>query len=199
MNRLAHHFATMAFNNAWSNHRLLSAVSQLTSGEFAERRTSFFPSVKATLNHLVTVDWFYVDALERSLAEKPVNTEAARFFEPEEPFATCEPLREAQRAVDRRLIDVCRGLTDETLDIPVGVFRRTGVQYETATRLLAHLFQHQIHHRGQAHAMLAGTRIAPPPLDEFFCAEEAHLRAGDFAALGFSEEMIWGPASVRPA
>jgi uncharacterized damage-inducible protein DinB len=199
MNRLAHHFATMAFNNAWSNHRLLSAVSQLTSGEFAERRTSFFPSLKATLNHLVTVDWFYVDALERSLAEKPVNTEAARFFEPEEPFATCEPLCEAQRAVDRRLIDVCRGLTDETLDIPVGVFRRTGVQYETATRLLAHLFQHQIHHRGQAHAMLAGTRIAPPPLDEFFCAEEAHLRAGDFAALGFSEEMIWGPASVRPA
>jgi uncharacterized damage-inducible protein DinB len=115
------------------------------------------------------------------------------------PFATCEPLREAQRAVDRRLLDVCRGLEDSTLDTPVGVSRSAGVRYETAARLLAHLFQHQIHHRGQAHAMLAGTRIAPPQLDEFFCADEAHLRAADFAALGFSEEMIWGPVHSVPS
>jgi uncharacterized damage-inducible protein DinB len=165
----------------------------LTEGEFAARRTSFFPSLKATLNHIVTVDWFYVDALERSLGGPVVNNDAARFFEPEEPFAAIEPLREAQRAVDRRLVEVCRGLTEATLDIPVGVFRRSGVQYETVTRLLEHLFQHQIHHRGQVHAMLAGTRVAPPQLDEFFCANEAHLRAPDFAALGFSEEMIWAP------
>jgi hypothetical protein len=39
--------------------------------------------------------------------------------------------------------------------------------------------------------MLAGTRVAPPQLDEFFCANEAHLRAGDFAELGFDEARIW--------
>jgi uncharacterized damage-inducible protein DinB len=199
MDRLAHHFVTMAFNNAWSNHRLLGAVSQLTPGEFAATRTSFFPSLKGTLNHIVTVDWFYVDALERSLRGQPVNAEAARFFEPEEPFATCEPLRQAQRAVDRRLLDVCRGLDGSKLDAPVGILRSAGVRDETASRLLAHLFQHQIHHRGQAHAMLAGTRVAPPQLDEFFCADEAHLRAADFAALGFSEEMIWGPLHSVPS
>ena len=55
--------------------------------------------------------------------------------------------------------------------------RARGHRAESATRLLAHLFQHQIHHRGQAHAMLAGTRVEPPQLDEFFCANEAHLRA----------------------
>jgi uncharacterized damage-inducible protein DinB len=61
-------------------------------------------------------------------------------------------------------------------------------------RILAHLFQHQIHHRGQAHAMLAGTPVAPPQLDEFFCSNEVALRAQDFAELGFTEEMIWSPA-----
>jgi len=67
--------------------------------------------------------------------------------------------------------------------------------HETVTRFLAHLFQHQIHHRGQAHAMLAGTHVKPPQLDEFFCANEAHLRAPELAALGYSEAAIWGTAS----
>ena len=89
----------------------------------------------------------------------------------------CRELHAAQRDVDRRLVDACAALTDAQLEQPVAVQRSKGVMHETATRLLAHLFQHQIHHRGQAHAMLAGTRVKPPQLDEFFCANEAHLRA----------------------
>jgi uncharacterized damage-inducible protein DinB len=192
MSRLVHHFATMAYNNAWSNHRLLGAVNLLTPAEFAATRPSFFPSLRATLNHNITVDWYYVDALERGLQSRPVNTEGLRFFDPEQPFATCEPLRAAQRTVDRRLIDLSVALDDEVLDRPIGIQRGSGIDYETVTRLLAHLFQHQIHHRGQAHAMLAGTEVKPPQLDEFFCATEAHLRAADLAELGYSEEMIWG-------
>ena len=40
--------------------------------------------------------------------------------------------------------------------------------------------------------MLAGTRVKPPQLDEFFCANEAHLRAQDFAELGWTEADVWG-------
>ena len=188
---LAHHLATMAYNNAWANHRLLTACARLSQDDFVARRTSFFPSLKATLNHIVTVDWYYVDALERALRGQPPNTDADNFFEPEEPFVTCTALSDAQHAVDRRLVDACKALTDADLERPVAVQRRAGVQYETATRLLAHLFQHQIHHRGQAHAMLAGTPVKPPQLDEFFCANEAHLRATELAELGYSEEEIW--------
>ena len=45
----------------------------------------------------------------------------------------------------------------------------------------------------------AGTRVKPPQLDEFFCTEEASLRAVDFAELGFTEEMVWGHRVVAPA
>jgi uncharacterized damage-inducible protein DinB len=193
MSSLSHHFFTMACNNAWANHRLLAACLRLTPAEFAATRTSFFPSLRATLNHNVTVDWYYVDALERALRGEPVNPEARGFFEPEEPFTDCAALSAAQHAVDRRLITACRGLTDDRLALPVAILRRSGVQHETVQRTLAHLFQHQIHHRGQAHAMLAGTAVAPPPLDEFFCAEEAELRAAELAELGLSEAQIWGP------
>jgi uncharacterized damage-inducible protein DinB len=196
MSGLAHHFLTMAHNNAWSNHRLLAACARLSQTEFAAPRTSFFPSLKATLNHIVTVDWYYVDALERWRHGRPVNAEPDRFFEPEEPFDNCGDLAPAQHAVDRRLVEVCAALADDELEQPVPVMRRAGVQPESVTRLLAHLFQHQIHHRGQAHAMLAGTSVAPPQLDEFFCANEAHLRARELAELGTSEAAIWGPRAA---
>ena len=181
----------MAFNNAWANHRLLKAVSQLSHEEFRAKRTSFFPSIKATLNHNVTVDWFYVDALERAFRDEPMNSEGRKFFEPEEPFDDASSLSRAQRAVDRRLIDFCSALPADRLETSVAVPWKVPGN-ERAHRVLLHLFQHQVHHRGQAHAMLAGTSIAPPQLDEFFCAGDASLRARDFEELGFSEEAIWG-------
>lgn len=189
---LAHHLATEAYQNAWANHRLLEACGQLTVEEFAARRTSFFPSIKATLNHTLTVDWFYLEALERSRAGLAPHDDPGRHFEPEEPFDDCAALAKAQHEADRRLIAYCTSLDEARLDDIVLIPRRAGVQRESVRRLLAHLFEHQIHHRGQAHAMLAGTRIKPPQLDEFFCSAEAHLRAAEFAELGFTEELIWG-------
>jgi len=54
---------------------------------------------------------------------------------------------------------------------------------DPASAILTHLFVHQIHHRGQVHAMLAGTSVPPPQLDEFFLSEDQLRRAPDLAAL----------------
>ena len=189
MNDLSGYFHAQACNNAWSNLRLLRACAALTDAEFAAPRTGFFPSLQATLNHILTVDWLYIDALERAVAGRPVNTDPARFFEPRSPFATCSTLAPAQRETDRRLIALCAGLTD--LSTTVAIQRADHVQREPLARVLAHLFQHQIHHRGQAHAMLSGTAVKPPQLDEFYLAEEAPLRAEELAALGLREADAW--------
>jgi uncharacterized damage-inducible protein DinB len=66
------------------------------------------------------------------------------------------------------------------------------VQHERLDRLLLHLFQHQVHHRGQAHVMLSDTSVPPLQLDEFFLADEAPLRAEKFNSLGWAEDMVWG-------
>jgi uncharacterized damage-inducible protein DinB len=57
-------YRTMAYNNAWANHRLLSACARLSPEEFTAKRTGFFPSLRATLNHILIIDHFYVDAME---------------------------------------------------------------------------------------------------------------------------------------
>ena len=175
-----------AYNNAWANHRLLKACRMLPQQELASHRTSFFPSIIHTLNHILTVDWLYVSALEG-------NCVGSAAFEPEIPFPRIADLEREQRAVDRRLVDHCRQIDRDGLATEVRIPRQSHVQVERADRVLLHLFQHQIHHRGQVHAMLSGTSVAPPQLDEFFPADPAEqaLRRQDFVELGFSEALIW--------
>ena len=188
---LSHHLLTMAYHNAWANHRLYKACRQLDRDEFVAPRCSFFPSIKATLNHLLTVDWFYLQALERELRGEPPDEQAQRFFEPQEPFDDARQLHREQAQSDRRLILYCQQQRDDQLQRYVSIVRPERVQRDQRLRLLSHLFGHQIHHRGQVHAMLAETDVRPPQLDEFFCEGEADLRAQDFAELGWTEELIW--------
>ena len=180
------YFRAQAHNNAWANHRLLEACGTLSPAELAAERTSFFPSIVHTLNHTLTVDWFYVSALEGACVGYTA-------FEPEIPCPALANLRVEQAAVDRRLIAVCDGLRSADLAKTIEIVRPTRIQIERTDRTLLHLFQHQIHHRGQVHAMLAGTAAAPPQLDEFFLGDEQEreLRADDFEALGFTEATIW--------
>lgn len=152
-------FLTMALNNAWANATLYGAIAGLSDQAFAATRPGFFPSLKATLNHIYVVDLYYVDALEQGGAGRSV-------FEGDE-IGRVADLAAAQAEVDMRLATVCRGLTPAMLDAPRVTERQEGPVTEQVWPLLLHLFQHQIHHRGQAHTMVADAGIAPPQLDDF--------------------------------
>ncbi|QJI40348.1 damage-inducible protein DinB [Pseudomonas sp. ADAK2] len=188
---LSHHLLTMAYQNAWANHRLAKAWGQLSAAELTAARVSFFPSICATLNHILTCDWFYVDALERELRGDVPHPDCYVFFNDEQPFTVGADLKREQVQVDRRLIAYCEQLRDADLGRLVTIARDTP-QHDSRLRMLSHLFEHQIHHRGQVHGMLSGTSVKPPQLDEFFSAGESGLRAEDFAELGWTEELIWG-------
>ena len=171
--------------NRLANHRLHAAMAPLPRNDFQAPRASFFASLAATLNHLLAVDGYYLDALTRT----PDAPGRYRAFRPAHEVAE---LVARQAASDARLIAFC-----DTLDAPgcaaeVEMDRGDHVQRELAAHVLAHLFMHQTHHRGQAHAMLAGTAIAPPQLDEFLMPSEAHLRTADMAALGWTEAEVFG-------
>jgi uncharacterized damage-inducible protein DinB len=169
----------LARNNAWANHRLYVACAKLSPQELHATRTSFFPTLMKTLNHNLIVDWYYVDALAGEGRGRRV------FDQGEEPFSAIAPLRDAQYAVDRKLVQFVERLPSEgDLDAETTIEREDHDQRERTGDVLLHLFQHQIHHRGQAHAMLAGTPVAPPQLDEFFLREELPLRRRELEELG---------------
>jgi uncharacterized damage-inducible protein DinB len=167
------HLRLMARNNAYANARLYEACCRLNQAELEAERNGFFPSIRDTLNHILEVDRYYVDALEEGGEGLSVYDRPHR--------GTAAELRQEQEELDRTLIAFCDGLTDAGLGRKIihdrggkGIFR------ETVAATLLHLFQHQIHHRGQVHAMLSGTAVEPPQLDEFFLDFDRHPAAEEY-------------------
>ena len=60
---LARALAIQARANRLANRRLQNALSNLSTSELHARRTSFFPSLIGTLNHILAVDLYYIAAL----------------------------------------------------------------------------------------------------------------------------------------
>ena len=178
------------------NQELLSqAPAKLSADLFFDRDFVFrtiYDCFYGSQEDQEEVDYYQEGPMERMLDGRPPHPAIAEFYEPAEPFDEVIDLADEQAETDRRLIAVCEQASDDDYARKVTILRRKGPVEEELHRLLAHVFQHQVHHRGQAHAMLAGTTVAPPQLDEFFCANEADLRAAEFGELGFSEAGIWG-------
>lgn len=174
---LLEHLRRMARNNLWSNDRLYRAVLALKPGEFEAERVSFFPSIRETLNHILAVDHLYLDFL----TDGGVGAAA---FDDFVSFEDAASLAEAQADFDRKLIAFCDGLSEADLDRRVITDRREdGMIPERIGDILAHVFLHDIHHRGQVHAMLSGTSAPPPQLDEFLLDYDIKLRKDEVERL----------------
>jgi len=183
-----------AHANRLANARLHRAMAALGPGDWQAPRTGFFPSLAATLNHILGVDLYYIAALQ---GDVHADRQWAQF----QPAASLAELAPRQAASDERLIAWLAAADAAALGAVVQLPRGGGrIQRDRAAHVLQHLLMHQTHHRGQAHAMLSSTAAAPPQLDEFLMPSEAHLRSADMAALGWAEAAVYGrpPPGMPP-
>jgi uncharacterized damage-inducible protein DinB len=165
----------MASYNAWANRRLHEVCRRLSDAEFALPRTSFFPSLQLTLNHILLVDRYYVLGLEGAGPDHSMFADKVCYF-------TMTELSPAQRDLDRRLMSFCNLMDAVELERVVVLDRGAeGIHREAVASDLPHLFMHQIH-RGQATAILAGSQEKAPQLDEFFLLADWPVRDRERAA-----------------
>ena len=159
------HFERMARYNRWANRRLYGAVAQLDEAEFLAPRTGFFPSIAKTLNHLLVADRIWLGRFTGRLSDHRALDET--------PYDNLQDLTAAREAEDQRLIAFAAALTPAGLDGTLDYRNMAGeARSQPMLPVLAHVFNHQTHHRGQAHAMLSATRVAPPPLDLVYFLNE---------------------------
>ncbi|HEX2580664.1 MAG TPA: DinB family protein [Dongiaceae bacterium] len=152
------YFEIFAAYNRWANRQLYEAVARLDEADFAAQRAGFFPSIARTLNHLLVADRIW---LSRFLKE-PLPHRALD----EVPYPGYDALRAARDHEDGRIIAYIEALEEHDLAADLVYSTMNGDLRRTRLSLcLGHFFNHQTHHRGQAHAMLSGTHSAPPPLD----------------------------------
>src|SRR5919107_1560497 len=149
------YFATLARYNSWANGRLYDAVARLGEAEYMKPRPAFFGSIHATLNHILVGDRLWIARIEEH-TPPPLKLDQIL-------YGDLVALRVARVAEDEHIINVVAGLDEARLDEELHYTTTKGERQRTRLRLvLGHFFNHQTHHRGQAHNMLSQTAAAPP-------------------------------------
>ena len=156
------HFEMLSRYNRWANQLLYAAAEALPDASYREDRGVFFKSMKGTLNHLLVSDRIWMHRFTGK-GDAPDRLDAVLF----EDLAS---LRDARMAEDDRIVAYVEGL-DEQKFAGIIRYRRVSTPDEIVQPLwpaLAHWFNHQAHHRGQAHAVLTGLVGKAPELDLLF-------------------------------
>ncbi|MFZ2868906.1 DinB family protein [Zavarzinia sp.] len=153
------HFQALAAYNEWANRRLYEAVGNLPDEDFARDLKAFFGSFRGTLNHILVADLIWLGRFTGTPSADITSLDQTLHQD----FAALDA---ARRETDRRLIAYIDGLAEAD-------FAGT-IAYRTMTRgdaensradMLTHVFNHQTHHRGQAHGLLSLLGRVPPSLD----------------------------------
>jgi uncharacterized damage-inducible protein DinB len=174
-------YRQLARNALLANARLDRACIALGPGEWEAPRISFFPSIMATMVHLLNADRYYIGTLVAG---------APGLSAPEGNRLTPNDFSRERAAVDAWFVDFCEDLTEAGSRRLVSIPWPDKTFSETVGTTLLHVFLHGQHHRGQVHSMLSGTSVPPPQIDEFVLAGDDTARADDLIGLGWTEERL---------
>jgi uncharacterized damage-inducible protein DinB len=146
----------LAHYNRWANTLLYDAVAQVSDVEFHENHGAFFGSLCGTLNHLLVADRIWMRRFT-STGEAPATLNAIL-------HDNLVNLRADREAEDQRIIDWVETLDNDMLaaDITYSPITLPGAIAHPLRAAVAHLFNHQTHHRGQCHMTL--TAMGRPSL-----------------------------------
>lgn len=152
-------FDMFARYNVWANLRLYAAAAELSDADYRADRGAFFKSVHGTLNHLLVGDLIWMQRFT-GVGDAPNKLDAILY----EDFAA---LRAARQNEDQRILRFIEGLSAP--DLSKRIRFRTISNPQTLEQDLApaldHFFNHQTHHRGQAHALLTAICGNAPSFD----------------------------------
>jgi uncharacterized damage-inducible protein DinB len=152
------HLRMMARYNKWANAQLNTAVMNISHDAYMAEREAFFGSIHGGLNHILLVDRIWRGRVEGN--PHPADRLDIIVTDSREAF-----LRE-RLAEDDILIDFTDSFDEKSLDEKVTYSSLIGFTGTDPRRLiLAHMFNHATHHRGQIHALLTQVPADPPPLD----------------------------------
>ena len=165
------HFMMFAAYNQWANQRLYDAAAELTDEEFNRDVGAVFGSMMGTLNHLLVTDCIWLKRFTGE-GEAPAALDAIL-------HRGLGALRVAREAEDKRILAWVESLSDRQI---AGRFTyMTVTDMRTISQRLApamaHLFNHQTHHRGQAHAILTVLGRDAPSLDLIYFQRTEEGRA----------------------
>lgn len=141
---------TMAAYNAEMNRRVYSAAERLSDDVRRKDCGAFWGSIHGTLNHILWADQVWMGRFDNwqkpTIAQKQSPTL----------FADFAALQKERVAADAKISEWAARMSDDWLSADQVWFSGSaGKELRMARGLLVtHFFNHQTHHRGQAHALI---------------------------------------------
>ena len=154
---------TMAEYNAEMNRRLYDAAARLSDADRRMLRGAFWGSIHGTLTHILWGDQQWMSRFDGwPKPATPIKQSAGMIAD----FAVLSAEREK---ADTDISRWANKVDDAWLAEDLTWFSGAANREVTAPKglLVAHFFNHQTHHRGQAHAMLTATGLETGDTDLF--------------------------------
>jgi uncharacterized damage-inducible protein DinB len=159
------HVATFARYNEWQNRSLYTAADGLPDEERRRDRGAFFKSIHGTLCHILFGDQIWMHRFAGLPAPK-----AKSIADSATAIADWAELKAERVRLDAVIIGWADRLDPKWLE--GDLTWHSGAYNRDFTRpkwlLVTHLFNHQTHHRGQAHALLTAAGGRPEDTDLCF-------------------------------
>ena len=145
------HIRLMARYNRWQNASLFNAADALSEEQRREDRGAFFGSLHTTLAHILWADRVWMNRFANTSATGSQDDQGKG-----PNYQSWQELKTDRANFDETISNWAIGLNQEWLEADLTWWNTTGTRKSTlaAWKLVAHFFNHQTHHRGQAHALL---------------------------------------------
>jgi uncharacterized damage-inducible protein DinB len=158
------HFRRFGAYNKWANARLYDACAQLPDSEYFQSRQAFFGSIHGVLNHMMVADTIWTSRLTGTSPALALDAQM---------YAELAALRRARVTMDDDIVSLLAAMNDGDMAGDVTYKTTSGDPFTMArSAILQHFFNHQTHHRGQAHDLLSQTGVAPPVFDLLYFMRE---------------------------
>lgn len=171
--------AASARYNRWMNDKLYALAATLTDEARKRDAGAFFKSIHGTLNHLLLADRVWLGRFKGvPLPDEFLGPGGIRTLD-QELSADFDELRRQRALTDDELSAWVADITPERIAAPLVYLRRGQKQERPLWWLVAHLFNHQTHHRGQVTTLLMQQGHDPGSTDLFamLCEEAARAPA----------------------
>lgn len=153
----------MAFYNAEMNRRIYAAAATLPDGLRREDRGLFWKSLHGTLNHLMWGDRQWMSRLDGWPANTVPNPQSPTLID------DFDQLRAERVKADAAIEAFAARIDDPWLETDLTWYSGAAKKTMSMNKglLMTHFFNHQTHHRGQAHAALTMCGVDPGDTDLF--------------------------------
>lgn len=155
---------TLARYNRWMNEKIYAACDRLTDEERKEDCGAFFKSIHSTLNHLLWADCMWLGRFAKGTSLEKEYPKAALGSDL---YDDWNALKAARMAMDADILAWAAMLDADWLGRDFTWY--SGLTKSNRTKpawlLVAHMFNHQTHHRGQVTTLLSQRGIDPGDTD----------------------------------